>query len=160
MAGHVDRSELPGIVTLFSRRGDVHVEAIGIKAFGGSDPIRRDSIFRIASMTQPITAVAATLLVEECELQLDDPVDQWLPELANRKVLKSIRKAMEASGGGAPGPDLPSHPPYQLMKRFGALPLVHQPGERWLYHSGSDILGVLITRVSAGRSARFCVSES
>ena len=51
MAGHVEHGEVPGIVTLVSRRGEVHVDAIGTKAVGGSDPIRRDTIFRITSMT-------------------------------------------------------------------------------------------------------------
>src|SRR5437660_532212 len=88
MAGHVERGEAPGMVTLVSRRGEVHVDAIGMKAVGGSDPMRRDTIFRIASMTKPITAVAAMILVEECKLRLDEPVDRLLPELADRKVLK------------------------------------------------------------------------
>ena len=70
MAGYVERGEVPGIVTLVSRRGEVHVDAIGMKAVGGSDPMRRDTIFRIASMTKPITATAAMILVEECKLRL------------------------------------------------------------------------------------------
>ena len=53
MAGYVERDEVPGIVTLVSRRGEVHVEAIGTQAIGGSEPMRRDTIFRIASMTKP-----------------------------------------------------------------------------------------------------------
>src|SRR5438876_2124218 len=92
MAGHVEHGEVPGIVTLVSRRGEVevHVDAIGTKAVGGSDPIRRDTIFRIASMTKPITAAATMILVEECKLRLDEPVDRLLPELADRKVLRAI----------------------------------------------------------------------
>ena len=90
MAGYVERGEVPGLVTLVSRRGEVHVDAIGTKALGGSDPMRRDTIFRIASMTKPITAVAAMILVEECKLRLDEPVDRLLPELADRKVLKRL----------------------------------------------------------------------
>src|SRR6185295_8869899 len=57
---------------------------------GGSDPMARDTIFRITSMTKPITAAATMILVEECKLRLDEPVDRLLPELANRKVLKRI----------------------------------------------------------------------
>jgi CubicO group peptidase (beta-lactamase class C family) len=79
MTGHVERGEAPGIVTLLSRRGETHIDAIGIKAVGGSDPMRRDTIFRIASLTKPITAVATMILVEECKLQLDEPVDRLLP---------------------------------------------------------------------------------
>ena len=86
MAGHVERGVVPGIVTLVSRRGEEHVEGIGTKAFGGSDPMRRDTIFRVASVTKPIVAAAAMILVEECTLRLDEPVDPWLPELADRRV--------------------------------------------------------------------------
>src|SRR3954464_3098636 len=81
MAGHVERGVVPGIVTLVSRRGETHVDAIGTKAIGGSDPMWRDTIFRVASVTKPIVAAAAMILVEECALRLDDPVDPWLPEL-------------------------------------------------------------------------------
>ncbi len=90
MAGYVERGDVPGIVTLVSRRGDVHVDAIGTKALGGHDPMRRDTIFRITSMTKPITAAATMILVEECKLRLDEPVDRLLPELANRTVLKRL----------------------------------------------------------------------
>jgi CubicO group peptidase (beta-lactamase class C family) len=90
MAGYVERGELPGLVTLVSRRGEVHVDVIGMKAAAGNDPMRRDTIFRISSMTKPITAAATMILVEECKLRLDEPVDRLLPELADRKVLKSL----------------------------------------------------------------------
>src|SRR5919197_2428504 len=90
MAGYVERGDVPGLVTLVSRRGEVHVDAIGMKAAGGSDPMRRDTISRITSMTKPITAAAAMILVEECKLRLDEPVDELLPELAGRKVLKRL----------------------------------------------------------------------
>src|SRR5437016_6174203 len=90
MAGYVERGEVPGLVTLVCRRGEVHVDAIGTKAIDGSEPTRRDTIFRISSMTKPITAVAALLLVEECRLRLDEPVDRLLPELAGRMVLKRL----------------------------------------------------------------------
>jgi CubicO group peptidase (beta-lactamase class C family) len=195
MAGHVERGVVPGIVTLVGRRGEVYVEAIGTKAFGDSDPVRRDTIFRIASVTKPIVAAAAMILVEECTLRLDDPVDPWLPELADRRVLRTIDSPLDdtvpakrpitlrdlltfrlgigavmvfpprypiqeamAQAGVAPGPSLPAHAPDELMKRFGSLPLVHQPGERWLYNSGSDILGVLISRV-AGTSLEEVLRE-
>jgi CubicO group peptidase (beta-lactamase class C family) len=185
MVGHVERGVVPGIVTLVSRRGEVHVDAVGTKAFGGSEPMRRDTIFRIASVTKPIVAAAAMILVEECALRLDEPVDPWLPELADRRVLRTIDSPLNdtvpanrlitlrdlltfrlgigavmafppqypiqqamAEAEVASGPILPAHAPDELMKRFGSLPLVHQPGERWLYDSGSDILGVLISRAT------------
>jgi len=192
MAGHVGRCVVPGVVTLLSRRSEVQVDAIGTKAFGGSEPMRRDTIFRIASVTKPIVATAAMLLVEKCVLRLDEPVDRWLPELADRRVLRAIDSPLDdtvpasrpitlrdlltfrlgigavmvfpprypiqqamAEAGVASGPTLPAHAPDELMRRFGSLPLVHQPGERWLYDSGSDILGVLISRVADTRLEEF-----
>ncbi len=185
MSKHVEGGAVPGLVMLVARRGEIHVDALGTMAIGGGGPMRRDTIFRIASVTKPITAAAAMILVEECRLRLDEPVDRLLPELANRKVLRRlegplddtvpairpitlrdlltfrlgygaimappgsypIQKAMEDLGL-APSANLPSHPPDELMRRFGTLPLVHQPGEQWLYNSGSDILGVLIARAT------------
>ena len=76
MARHVERGGIPGIVTLVSRRGQIHVDAIGSTTLNGGDAIRRDTIFRIASLTKPVVAVAALILVEECGLRLDDPVDE------------------------------------------------------------------------------------
>jgi CubicO group peptidase (beta-lactamase class C family) len=90
MAGHVERGEVPGLVTLVCRRGETHVDVIGSKARGGGEPMRRDTLFRITSMTKPVTAVAALILVEECRLRLDEPLDRLLPELANRRVLSRI----------------------------------------------------------------------
>ena len=87
---HVNRGRLPGLVALISRRGSEHVDAIGTLAFDRTEPMRRDTIFRLASVTKPITAVAAMILVEECRVRLDDPVDEFLPELANRRVLRTI----------------------------------------------------------------------
>jgi CubicO group peptidase (beta-lactamase class C family) len=90
MASHVERGEVPGLVTLVSRRGEAHVDVIGKKALGGGEPMRRDTIFRIASMSKPVAAAAAMILVEECKLRLDEPVEGLLPELADRRVLKRL----------------------------------------------------------------------
>ena len=90
MAARVANGELPGMVTLVAHGEDVHVDAIGVKAFGGNEPMRRDTIFRITSMTKPILALATMLLVEEGRLALDQPVDRLLPELAERRVLRRI----------------------------------------------------------------------
>ena len=191
MAGHVECGSMPGLVTLVSRHGEVHVDVIGNMAFGGA-PMRRDSIFRITSMTKPVTAAAAMMLIEECKLRLDDPVDPWLPELADRKVLRAIDGALDdtmparraitlrdlltfrlglgmimafpdrhpvqkaiAEAGFAPGPVFPSFAPDELMRRYGTLPLVYQPGERWLYNSGTEILSVLIARAAGTTFGKF-----
>jgi CubicO group peptidase (beta-lactamase class C family) len=187
MAVYVERGEVPGIVTLVSRRSEVHADAIGMKAVGGNDPMRRDTIFRIASMSKPITAAAAMILVEECKLRLDEPVDRLLPELADRKVLRrldgplgdtvpasrriSLRDLLTFRMGfgivmappdtypiqqavselllfqGPPQPQTPPAPD-EWLRRLGTLPLMHQPGEKWMYHTGSDVLGVLIARAA------------
>ncbi len=195
MAGYVESGEVPGVVTLVSRRGEVHVDTIGVRAIGG-DPIGRDTIFRVASMTKPIAAVAAMILVEECKLRLDEPVDRLLPELGNRKVLRRLDGPLDDTvparrpitlrdlltflpgfgwivGPGDPPPlaraiadaridpftlgpvpklvlarDLHRIAPDEWIKRLGALPLAHQPGERWIYHTAYDALGVLIARAS------------
>ena len=89
MVGHVEGGDVPGLVMLVSRKGEAHVDAIGRLAYDGS-PMKRDTIFRITSMTKPVTAAAAMILVEDGKIALDDPVERWLPELADRKVLLTI----------------------------------------------------------------------
>jgi CubicO group peptidase (beta-lactamase class C family) len=185
LAGYVERGALAGIVALLARRDEVHVEAIGAQDLATGAPIRRDTIFRIASMSKLVTSVAAMMLVEEAKLRLDQPVDRWLPELADRKVLRSIDSPLDdvvaahrgitlrdlltfrlglgavmappgrypiqqalADTGLAPGPGPVAMSPDDYMARAGSLPLMHQPGDKWMYHTGSDILGVLIARVT------------
>src|SRR5215470_11011040 len=192
MTGYVDSGDIPGLVTLVSRRGQVDVNAIGVKKLGENNLVQRDTIFRIASMTKPITAAATMILVEECVLRLDDPVDRLLPELANRRVLKRIEGPVDdtvparrpittrdlltftfgmgavmvfppkypiqqaaVEAGLTPGPYQRTITPDEFMKRLGTLPLIYQPGERWLYHTGSDVLGVLIARASGQSLADF-----
>jgi len=94
VARHVGE-RMPGLVTLVSRGGETHADAIGKLSFEDDAPMRRDAIFRIASMTKPVTAAAAMILVEDGVLRLDDPVDAFLPELANRKVLRSIESELD-----------------------------------------------------------------
>ncbi|MDH4305598.1 MAG: beta-lactamase family protein [Nitrospira sp.] len=185
LSRHVDSGLLPGLVALVSHRGREHVETIGAQAFGSNEPMRRDTIFRLASMTKPVTAVGAMILVEECKVRLDDPVDEWLPELKDRRVLRTIESPLDdtvpakrqitlrdlltfRSGYGEAGFLAPTSLfqkamsearltlaewPFtgtsdEFMKRLGHLPLAHQPGERWLYHMGCEIVGVVIARVS------------
>jgi CubicO group peptidase (beta-lactamase class C family) len=89
MAAYVERGEVPGMVSVLSRKGEVHADTLGVSTVGGA-PIRRDTIFRIASMTKPITAAATMILIEEGKLSFDERIDRWLPELAHRRVLRSI----------------------------------------------------------------------
>lgn len=186
MAAHVTRGGVPGVVAGVARCDRPEVEVVGVKAIGGAD-VRRDTIFRISSMTKPITAVATMILVEEKKIALDEPVDRLLPELADRRVLRAIdaplddtvpakraitvrdlltfrmgmgivlappgthpiQRAMDGLelGQGLPAPQTPP-PPDEWMRRLGTLPLMHQPGERWMYNTGADVLGVLVARAS------------
>ncbi|WP_435809748.1 serine hydrolase domain-containing protein [Streptosporangium canum] len=88
LARHVDSGKIPGLVALVSRGGQTHVEALGTMRHDGGAPMVRDTIFRMASTSKPVTMAAAMVLLDECRLRLDDPVDVWLPELADRQVLK------------------------------------------------------------------------
>jgi len=189
MAARVERGEFPGIVTLVARGDDVRVEATGATAFDGGVPMRRDTIFRIASMTKPVLAAAAMILVEDDVIDLEEPVHRLLPELAGQRVLARVDGPLEetvpahrpvtvedlltfrngfgmlieptfdppfpivAAGQelhlelGAPHPRTP-HAPDEWIRRFGTLPLMHQPGERWQYNVGTLILGVLLARAA------------
>ena len=95
LSSYVHNGAWPGLVALVYRRGLVHVEVLGTQTDGSNSPMRRDTIFRIASMTKPVTAVAAMILVEECKLRLDDPVHALLPELANRRVLRNLDSPLD-----------------------------------------------------------------
>ena len=95
LADHVERGNVPGAFALISYHDEVYIETVGTKAVTGNQPMARDTIFRISSMTKPLAAAATMLLVEENRFQLDDPVDALLPELAERKVLKRVSGPLE-----------------------------------------------------------------
>jgi CubicO group peptidase (beta-lactamase class C family) len=90
MAAYVAAGERPGLVTLLYRNGETNVDAIGNHEFGAGPVMRRDTIFRIASITKPITGAVTMSLIEEGLLSLKEPVDRLIPELANRRVLKRL----------------------------------------------------------------------
>jgi CubicO group peptidase (beta-lactamase class C family) len=90
LAPHVGDRGVPGLAALLLRDGGEQVATLGVQTAGQAAPVARDTIFRVASMTKPITAVATLLLVEDGKLNLDEPVERLLPELANRSVLKHL----------------------------------------------------------------------
>jgi CubicO group peptidase (beta-lactamase class C family) len=187
-ASHVGDDKVPGLIALVAHGDDVHVEALGTLAVG-ERPVERGSLFRIASTTKPITAAATLALVREGRLELDEPVDRVLPELANRRVLRRMDGPLDdtlpAAGAvtvrglltftfgfgmalemftapepwpvvaaateaglatiGPPQPDAFVDPD-SWIARFGELPLMAQPGERWLYNTGAHVLSVLCAR--------------
>jgi CubicO group peptidase (beta-lactamase class C family) len=196
LAARVERKELPGLVTLVARGHDVRVATVGTTAFDSAVPMRRETPFRMTSMTKPVVAVATLMLMGDGKLALEDRIDRWLPELANPRVLRRIDGPLDDTvparrpltvddlltmrmGTGLvteptynppfpiiqaanelqlvlaePEPRTP-HTPDEWMKRFGSLPLMHQPGERWQYNVSSLVLGVLVARVAGQPLADF-----
>ncbi len=188
----IRNGELPGLVAMVSRGDTAHVHAAGVQDMNTRVPMRRDTIFRVASMTKPVTAAATMILVQEGRFGLDDPIDRFLPELADRRVLRTmgsplndtvpaarpisvrdlltcrmglgavfadptaypILKAM-AERELAPSANIFSHSQEEYLRRIGELPLIHQPGERWLYHTGLDVAGILVARASGMRFGEF-----
>ena len=190
MDKYIANGEVAGVVALVYRHGTIaYVSARGFQDRDARTPMQRDTIFALASMTKPITAVAAMMLVEEGTLRLDEPVDRLLPELANRKVLKdpagpldTVRDASRAisvrdlltyrMGIGHTGyagipdeapiakafvgvPTGPAQTADDYMKRLGRLPLLTEPGERFLYNTPSLVMGVLVSRASGMPLDRF-----
>lgn len=98
LQGIIDQGALSGAVTLVWRKGEVvQTHALGHRDIEGGQPMTRDTLFRIASMTKPVTSIAVMMLIEEGKLKLDDPVSRWLPELANMQVLKDPTGPVDAT---------------------------------------------------------------
>jgi CubicO group peptidase (beta-lactamase class C family) len=186
----VAEGQAPGVVAAVARGPAVHVATAGTMAVGGA-PMRRDTLFRISSITKPMTAAVVLSLAGDGLLDLDGPIDELAPELAGRRVLRrpdgpldltvpaqrpiTVRDLLTFTWGfgmqgamfTAPepwpivtaaaerelatfGPPQPGSTPDPdtWLARLGELPLLAQPGERWLYHSGSQVLGVLAARAA------------
>ncbi len=187
---HVGDELVPGLVVLVARGEHEHVQALGTLAVGGR-PVARDSLFRIASTSKPLTAAATLALVGEGLLGLDEPVERLLGELSSRRVLRRIdgpleetvpaaraitvrdlltftfgfgmalemfmaptpwpivaaSEALNLATIGPPNPDVQPEPD-TWIERLGTLPLMAQPGERWLYNTAASVLGVLLARAA------------
>jgi CubicO group peptidase (beta-lactamase class C family) len=179
---HVCSGALPGAVALITSGSATEFAAAGEASIGGA-PMARDTLFRWASITKPITAAAVMLLVDDGVIGLDDPVDRWLPELSAPMVVRTpasepddlvpaARKITvfdllsSQAGYGFPsdfglpavqplfgvqkdGREIRSFPPPDAwMADLAKVPMLHQPGEGWLYDTCSTLQGVLVTRVT------------
>jgi CubicO group peptidase (beta-lactamase class C family) len=170
-----DAGLLAGAVTMVWRGGELlQINEIGYRDVDAGLPMGQDTLFRIASMTKPVTVAAALSLVDDGKLVLHDPVARWLPELADVRVLDDPRGPLDRTHP-ARRPilveDLLTHtsglaysfsvsgPLAQAYLRLpfdqgsdtwaaelGALPLVHQPGDRVTYSHATDVLGVIVAR--------------
>src|SRR5262245_20526613 len=98
--GYIERSEITGATTMVSRRGKIaHFEAQGLMDLEKKTPMRKDAIFRIASMSKPITAVAILILMEEGKLRLTDPVSRFIPEFKDTRVAVETSPFRPAANG-------------------------------------------------------------
>lgn len=171
LSERVREAGIPGLVAaVVDFRGVRHVAAFGMQDVAGQVPMKTDTIFRIASMTKPLTSLAAVMLVEDRLLGLDDPVEKYLPEYANPRVIDALfpadgsvitRPAARAltirhlltntSGIGYPFASLTLT---QLQGRgaaspqAGPPPLLHDPGALWTYGPGTRVMGQIIEKVS------------
>lgn len=179
---YVDSGELVGVVSMIARRGQiVHFEEAGVLDKDTGAPVAKDSIFRIYSMTKPVTSLAVMMLYEEGKLQLTDPVERYLPAFRNVRVV--------GTGGALVAPERPmtvqmllthtagltygvfgdtlvdrqyrdagvmtSPDNTTFIERLGQIPLQYQPGTRFHYSVATDVLGALVEAVSGQTLGEF-----
>ncbi len=169
MQRYVDEGRVGGIVTLVARRGHlVHWNAVGFRDLESGDPLEPNDIFRIQSMTKPITSVAVMMLVEDGAVSLDDPVSRHLPAFADVEVyaggeLVSPRRPITVADllGHTSGltyglfgrtqvdslyreANVFSGDLANLVEEVAGLPLLGHPGSRWNYSVSTDVLGGLV----------------
>ena len=171
----IQEQKIAGAVVLVQHQGKIlHAEAQGHRDVESQSPMALDTLFRIYSMTKPITSVAVLMLVEEGRIDLDAPVELYLEELAGLRVYRSklrstrtkrsvtVRDLLRHTSGMTYGffGDGPVDQLYmenhpldsanltEMMAKVGDLPLLHQPGEAFTYGISTDVLGALVERVS------------
>ena len=169
LADAVARGDVPGVVAMVTdRRGLVYQGAFGVADARSGRPMGIDAVFRIASMTKPVTSLAVMQLVEQGKVGLDDPAEKYLPQLANLKVFETfdektraytVRPAKKAPtlrqmlthtaglGYNFTSPIVRDFKP-RAGDAYAAGPLLFEPGERWLYSTGIDWAGRIVEKVS------------
>jgi CubicO group peptidase (beta-lactamase class C family) len=180
MQQQVDQKQLAGIVTILSRHGKIAEErAYGTKDIASGAPMTQDTIFRIFSMTKPVTGVAMMILYEQGKWQPADPISKYVPEFAHLKVFKGVdqagkliledpvhpptmRELMTHTAGFTYGyfgntpvdkmymekQVLQSQSLQDMIDRLAGIPLLYQPGTRWVYSVAMDIQGYLVEKLS------------
>ncbi|MCG9129354.1 beta-lactamase family protein [Candidatus Poribacteria bacterium] len=178
----VDNGKIPGALTMIAREGKlVHFEKVGNQDIASEKPIEFDTIFRIYSMTKPITSVAVMMLYEEGLFQLNSPVSEFIPEFKDMKAYANhgdaivdteremtVKHLLTHTAGLIYGGEW-EHPINKryyeadfyggdlkhMVKELGDIPLLHQPGEAWNYGMSTDVLGYLVEVVSGMPFAEF-----
>jgi CubicO group peptidase (beta-lactamase class C family) len=186
MQGYVDKGQLAGLVTMVARRGKlVHFERFGMMNLKASKPMEFDTIFRIYSMTKPLTSVALMMLFEEGLVRLTDPVSHFLPAFGKVKVLAKDGRLVDlerditiqdllrhTAGMSYNGYYDESHElvdkmydevdlwpgdatSQEMVRRIAELPLAYQPGQGWRYSVATDVIGHVVELVSNRSLAEF-----
>jgi CubicO group peptidase (beta-lactamase class C family) len=183
MQRYVDQKTLAGLVTLVARRGGVvHFEKFGYQDIETREPMELDTIFRIYSMTKPITSVALMMLFEHGLIRLTDPVTKFIPgfkkvkvfvnegELADLEREITIQDLLRHTAGLSYGDDedSPVDGLYrkadlfnggitleEMIRRIADLPLANQPGQVWRYSVATDVVGYLVEVISDMSLAEF-----
>jgi len=168
---YVERGDVPGFVTLIARRGKiVHYEAHGRRVMEDDEPMPRDAIFDLASMTKPLTVIAALMLYEQGVIGIGDPIHKFLPAFKDQQV--KTETGLEAAKRPVNVRDLLTHTSgidwhwnrHELvafgtlaahMEEAAKIPLSEQPGEAWIYGSSHDVLSYLVEVASDQRFDRF-----
>lgn len=176
MQGYVDDGRIAGLLTVVARRGKtVHFETVGMRDVENKKPMEADTIFRIHSMSKPITSVAVMMLYEDGHFQLDTPVSEFIPEFKNMKVynedqteISDVKNAVTVKHllthtagliygwGGEPADKrfreanifASGTTLADMVRKLSTVPLVHEPGEEWTYGVSTDVLGYLVEVVS------------
>ena len=176
MQGYVDNGKIPCALTMIARGGRlVHFEKVGMQDIAAAKPIQFDTIFRLYSMTKPITSVAVMMLYEEGRFQLSTPVSEFVPAFKDMKVYTedgsavvdaerevTIKHLLTHTTGLIYESDREDHPIDQryedadlyggdlanMIRKLGGIPLIHQPGTAWKYGMSTDVLGYLVQIVS------------
>lgn len=188
MKDQIGKDMFPGAVTLVARHGKiVHFDVQGYQDAAKTVPLKKDALFRLASMTKPVVTVAAMMLVEQGKMRLGDPISNWLPELKDLKVETAngdvaltrpiwVQDVMRHTAGFTYAGSTKSpriKEAYEkgniearetditgdeMLKNLGQIPLAHQPGTVWEYSIAVDVLGLLVERV-AGKPLDMVLKE-
>ena len=175
---YIDERRLAGAVTIVAKGGKViHFSAKGMQDFAANKPMRKDTLFRIYSMTKAVASVAAMVLVEEGKLGLDDPVSKYIPAAGRMKFegepqtrQMTVRDLLRHTAGFSNNVTVdsafrraglsPLHESTleEMMNRLDAVPLRYQPGTDWHYSFGTEVLARVL-EVASGQTLDVCIAE-